>query len=174
MKQMLLICAFMSISNEIILFDANNYFQQWYITNDDVMGGISNSSIKITEKGSAEFTGNVSTDNNGGFAMTRLPVNIKLKETNSKIVLKVKGDGKKYQLRIKSKRFQRFWYINTFQTKNEPQEIEIPLKDFYPSYRGYRLDFDNFSANSLQEIAILIGNKKNENFKLIIEKISVR
>lgn len=164
----------MSISNEIILFDANNYFQQWYITNDDVMGGISNSSIKITEKGSAEFTGNVSTDNNGGFAMTRLPVNIKLKETNSKIVLKVKGDGKKYQLRIKSKRFQRFWYINTFQTKNEPQEIEIPLKDFYPSYRGYRLDFDNFSANSLQEIAILIGNKKNENFKLIIEKISVR
>jgi hypothetical protein len=174
MRQLILICAFMFFNNEIIIFDANNYFQQWYTTNDDVMGGISNSSLKITENGNAEFSGTVSTENNGGFAMVRLPVNIKLKENNSKIVLKIKGDGKKYQLRIKSKRFQRYWYVASFQSTNKTQELEIPLKDFFPSYRGYRLNFENFSVEKLEEIAILIGNKKNENFKLIIEKISIR
>lgn len=171
---MFFICAFMSLNNEIVLFDANNYFQQWYITNDNVMGGVSNSAIRITDQGRAEFSGSVSTDNNGGFAMTRLPVNVKLKKYNFKIVLRIKGDGKKYQLRIKSKRFQRYWYVYSFQTSNDIQELEIPLKDFYPSYRGYRLNFENFSDNSIEEIAVLIGNKKNENFKLLIEKISIQ
>ncbi|NVK52683.1 MAG: CIA30 family protein [Flavobacteriaceae bacterium] len=164
----------MITNKEIIVFDTVNNKQRWYTTNDDVMGGISNSSLIIDDKGKAIFSGEVSIENNGGFAMTRLPVDIKLTSNNSKVILKIKGDGKKYQLRIKSKRFQKHWYIYAFQTSNDVQELEIPLKGFYPSFRGYQLNLENFSSNCIKEIAILIGNKKNEKFNLQIEKISIR
>ncbi|OCK43949.1 hypothetical protein BA195_04445 [Tenacibaculum soleae] len=162
------------MNDEIIIFDKNSSNQNWYITNDDVMGGVSNSSMKLDEEKKMIFSGNVSLDNNGGFAMTRLPVNINFNTKKTKVVLKLKGDGKKYQFRIKAKNNQRFWYIQSFQTSKSTEEIELPLNKFYASFRGYKLNVDNFSATTITEIAILIGNKKNENFKLSIEKIALK
>jgi hypothetical protein len=100
-------------------------------------------------------------------------VNIPLDKKYSKVILRLKGDGKKYQFRLKASRNQRFWYVQEFQTTKEMSEIVLPLKDFYAAFRGYKLDIDNFSENSIQEIAILIGNKKNENFKIEIETIKI-
>ena len=147
---------------------------QWYQTNDDVMGGISNSKMSLNNYGNGVFSGKVSTDNNGGFAMTRLPVNISIDNHKSKIVLKLKGDGKKYQYRIKSKNNQRFWYVQSFQTSKKNEEIELPLSEFYASFRGYKLDIGNFNSSTISEVAILIGNKKNEEFKLEIDKITIQ
>ena len=157
-----------------MIFDKQKSSTKWFTTNDDVMGGVSTSSMRRLSNGSALFSGTVSTANNGGFAMVRLPLNAKLGEGNSKIILTVKGDGKKYQFRIKSKRYQRYWYVQTFQTSNTLQEIVLPLEDFYPAFRGYRLNSSNFSANQLKEIAVLIGNKKDESFALEIEKIIIQ
>lgn len=44
--------------------------QDWGIVNDGVMGGVSQSKIRLVD-GKAVFSGIVSTDNNGGFASTR-------------------------------------------------------------------------------------------------------
>ena len=44
----------------------------WFPLNDDVMGGVSTSSMQSTEK-TILFTGEVSTDNNGGFVSLRSP-----------------------------------------------------------------------------------------------------
>ncbi len=175
MKKIILLCLFMSYSTEQIIFDFNKQtdVKEWYQTNDDVMGGISASKMMLDENGNGVFTGSVSTENNGGFAMTRLALNIDLKPDATKIVLHVKGDTKKYQLRIKSDRSQRFWYVKSFQTSTKMETIEIPLKDFYASFRGSKLNIENFSENTIKEIAILIGNKKNEEFNLIIDKIVV-
>lgn len=174
MKWLVILSVFLCMNDEIIIFDKNSSNQSWYITNDDVMGGISNSSMKLDEEKKMIFSGNVSLDNNGGFAMTRLPVNINFNTKKTKVVLKLKGDGKKYQFRIKAKNNQRFWYIQSFQTSKSTEEIELPLNKFYASFRGYKLNVDNFSATTITEIAILIGNKKNENFKLSIEKIALK
>jgi hypothetical protein len=154
-------------------FKSHNNVSDWYQTNDDVMGGISKSYMSLDKNGNGVFSGNVSTKYNGGFAMTRLPVNIPLDKKYSKVILRLKGDGKKYQFRLKANRNQRFWYVQEFQTTKEMSEIVLPLKDFYAAFRGYKLDIDNFSENSIQEIAILIGNKKNENFKIEIETIKI-
>ena len=35
----------------------------------------------------------------------------------------------------------------------------------YPSFRGRKLNKSNYSESEIQEIAFLIGNKKEENFK---------
>ena len=165
-----------SKNKDITVFHFNkaSNINKWYHTNDDVMGGVSNSKIEINENGKGVFSGYISLENNGGFAMTRLPVNIELTKASKKIVLKVKGDNKTYQLRIKFDNTQSYWYIYPFRTTTEVEEIDIPLKDFYPSYRGNTLNLDNFSSNTIKEIAILIGNKKEESFKLIIDEISIK
>ena len=165
----------MILNSEIIIFNfkKNTNINRWYTTNDDVMGGVSNSRMNLDENGNGVFTGVVSTENNGGFAMVRLPLNINLSDDLMNIVLHVKGDGKKYQLRIKSNRNQQHWYIYSFQTSAKLETIKIPLKDFYPSYRGVKLNLDNFSSNAIKEIAFLIGNKKNEAFTLTIKTIRI-
>ena len=169
-------CLFMTFNSEILICDFKSLkdANRWYQTNDDVMGGISNSNMIYDNNGLGVFSGEVSTANNGGFAMTRLPVDLNLSENSKKIVLKAKGDDKMYQFRIKATSNQRYWYVHTFLAPNEMKEIEIPLKDFYPSFRGYKLDIGNFNSNTISEVAILIGNKKNEEFKLEIDKITIR
>jgi len=41
----------------------------------------------------------------------------------------------------------------------------------YPVFRGRKLDLNDFSSNGIEEIALLIGNKKEESFRLEISKI---
>jgi hypothetical protein len=173
MNWFLIFTAVFSLNNEIVIFDKNLKAQKWYITNDNVMGGISNSTMEIDTNGSALFSGEVSTDNNGGFAMTRLPLDLEIDNKKSKIILTIIGDDKQYQLRIKSKKYQRYWYVQKFYAKRGAQEIVLSLKDFYPSFRGYQLNKENFDGASIKELAILIGNKKNESFSLKINKIII-
>jgi hypothetical protein len=114
----------MIVSTPILLFDFNSDtdLSQWYMTNDNVMGGVSNASILLDDNGNGVFSGAVSTDNNGGFAMTRLPLNIKLTKDSEKIIIRAKGDNKKYQFRIKSSYNQRYWYVQSFQTTDKMQK----------------------------------------------------
>ena len=90
-------------------------------------------------------------------------------DTQVKITLR--GDGKKYQFRVKSNAGDYYSYIAPFLTSGEWQEIVIPLRDMYPSFRGRRLNQPNFSNDSIEELTFLIGNKKSERFKLLIDKI---
>jgi hypothetical protein len=87
--------------------------------------------------------------------------------------LKIKGDEKDYQIRIKSDRNDYFSYMVTFKTTGEWEEIEIPLKEMSPSFRGRKLNMQNFNNNYFEQIAFLVGNKKNEKFKLIIDRITL-
>ena len=41
----------------------------------------------------------------------------------------------------------------------------------YPSFRGRKLAMNNFNNNFIEQISFLVGNKKNENFKLVIDSI---
>jgi hypothetical protein len=64
-------------------------------------------------------------------------------------------------------------YIAPFATSGEWQEIEIPLAEMYPSFRGRKLDLPNFSHNTIEELTFLIGNKKPQEFKLMIDTIQL-
>ena len=84
----------------------------------------------------------------------------------------MKGDGKKYQFRLKSNSNDYFSYITHFVTTGDWQDIEIDLTEMYPSYRGRKLDKPNYPKINVEQIAFLIGNKKEQRFKLEIDKIS--
>ncbi len=159
-----------SSSNIFNSKNANN-ISNWYTVNDGVMGGLSEGTVSINDAGIAKFKGYVTTENNGGFSSVRYVFNKKDVSKFNHIVLKLKGDGKSYQFRIKENSSQRYSYTTTFKTSGEWETIKIPFSEFYPIYRGYTVNRPNFSGNLMEEIAILIGNKTKESFLLEIKNI---
>jgi len=156
----------------LVIFDLEKKSpDNWKIINDAVMGGKSSGLFFLKENGSCVFTGNVSLENNGGFSLLRYRFSKIVPNKYSKIIIRVKGDGKQYQFRLRSELSDDHVYISFFKTSNKWEDIEILLSDMYPTFRGNKLQKPNYSKDSLEEIAFLIGNKKAEDFKIEIENI---
>lgn len=155
----------------IFNFTTTADISQWRIVNDGVMGGLSRGSFSLTSEGYGLFKGTVSLDNNGGFTSVRYRFAPLTTNKDSKIKLRLKGDGKEYQFRIKDDSRQYYSYITTFSTSGEWQDIEIPLSQMVPSFRGRTLNIPNFSENQIEEIVFLIANKKEERFELLLDSV---
>ena len=172
---MLLLLIFTNMQTHTIFnFKPNADITNWTVVNDVVMGGESAAKININTEGHGVFEGHVSLENNGGFSSLRYRFDAIDTKPFSKIILKIKGDGKKYQFRIKSKSSDSFSYVQTFKSSGEWENIEVLMANMEPKFRGRKLDMLNYSDVSIQEIAFLIGNKKEEDFKIIIDKISLK
>lgn len=173
-----LICFMIMISplSPSVIFDfkEGTDINGWVIVDDVVMGGRSSGSFDLNENGHGVFEGSISLENYGGFSSVRYKFSKVGVEGYKRVVIKLRGDGKKYQFRIKVNSRDYYSYISTFSTSGEWEEIEIPLKEMYPSFRGRKLDLPNFSGDHIEEIAFLIGNKKKEDFTLLIDKIELR
>jgi hypothetical protein len=175
MKSFFLILSILFImeNSNLIIFDftKESDISSWRVVDDVVMGGVSQGNFKINENGNGLYFGKVSLENNGGFSSLRYRFNTIDVSKYSKIVLRIKGDGKNYQFRIKDKLRNYYSYISVFKTTNDWQLVEINLAEMYPAFRGRKLNMDNFSSQFIEEIAILIGNKKAQSFQLEIGKI---
>jgi len=157
----------------LVLFDFNTKsdISNWKIVNDVVMGGRSKGNFQLNADGHGVFSGKVSLENNGGFSSLRYRFDTKKVTGYTKAILKLKGDGKKYQFRTKSNVYDRHSYISIIDTTGKWQIIEISLATMYPAFRGTKLDIPNYPTDTLGEIAFLIGNKKAESFQLEIDSI---
>jgi NADH dehydrogenase [ubiquinone] 1 alpha subcomplex assembly factor 1 len=160
--------------NVIFKFESGSSTKGWQIVDDRVMGGRSQGNFSVNSEGFGVFEGYVTTENNGGFSSLRYNFDGIKTAGFEFIVLRIKGDGKSYQFRLKSSDNQRQSYIYTFSTTGLEQDIIISLKDFYPSFRGRILDMPNFDADQIEQIAFLIGNKTKELFSLKIKSISLK
>ena len=159
--------------SQTIIYDFNNQsnLSNWVVVNDDVMGGISSCEMSVDMDGNGVFEGQISTANNGGFSSIRLKLDrVEVKE-DAYFQIKLKGDNKNYQLRIKTNERDYYSYVIPFKTSTEWETITIALNDMYPSFRGRKLAMDNFRDDYFEQITFLIGNKKNETFRLIIDSI---
>jgi hypothetical protein len=157
----------------MVIFDFNlaSDISNWKIVNDVVMGGKSTSNFYLNDKGLGVFSGSVSLENNGGFSSVRYRFNQKNIKGFQKCIIKLKGDGKQYQFRIKSNKYYQESYKTMFKTTGDWQTIEILLSDLIPVFRGQLLNMPNFNSLLLEEVSFLIGNKKQESFELIIDNI---
>jgi NADH dehydrogenase [ubiquinone] 1 alpha subcomplex assembly factor 1 len=163
---------FMSNANQIIFdFNANSDISNWTTVDDVVMGGGSRGNFKINDYGNGEFYGTVSLENNGGFSSLRHRFSSMDVKGFKEVIIKVKGDGKKYQFRVKDNSSNSHSFITSFETSGAWQTIHIQLSEMYPAFRGRTLSIGNFSSESIEEIAFLIGNKTAENFKLEIDTV---
>jgi hypothetical protein len=155
-------------------FSKSSGIQGWQVVNDGVMGGLSKGSIRLTEEGHALYRGDVSLENNGGFSSVRYRLPKMDVSEFENICFRVKGDGKRYQFRLKEDAYDRHSFITYFETSGDWEEICLPLSEFYPTFRGNRLRMDNFQGSVLGEIGLLIGNKQAEPFAIHIDRISLR
>ena len=162
--------------NTLMIFDFKKEagLQNWYVVDDTVMGGVSGGKMGMNAEGHGMFQGHVSLDNNGGFSSIRYNAGSTTLQGYNRFVVALKGDGKAYQFRVKTKSSDYYSYIFNFTTSNNWQTIEIPFGSMTPAFRGRTLDMANFPGDSLEEIGFLIGNKKEEDFKLAIDYISVQ
>ena len=171
-----LITSFMKTDDNtkiIFDFDKSADISSWKIVNDGVMGGLSNSTFSQNSEGHGIFEGMVSTENNGGFASVRLQTSSLDINDSKQVKIRLKGDGKNYQLRVKANAADYYSYITEFSTSGSWETIVINLKDLYPSFRGRKLDQENFNASRIEELSFLIANKKSESFILKLEKIEL-
>jgi len=157
----------------MVIFDFNKEsdISNWEIVNDVVMGGQSSSEFFLNEEGHGVFKGLVSLENNGGFSSLRVRFKQNNIEGYEKVLIYLKGDGKRYQFRAKTNKDDQQAYIHYFETTGEWQIIEMMLTELEPTFRGRKLTMPNFPAEELEEVAFLIGNKVNEHFELVIDKI---
>lgn len=148
----------------------------WQVVNDDVMGGVSASSFRITN-GVAVFHGDVSLENNGGFASVRsLPAQHDLGKANS-FVIRVRGDGRRYKFTARmDQSFDSAIYQYAFTTtQGEWEEHRLPLKDFVASFRGRVLAHEPpLNAAGVTSIGFLISDKQAGAFQLEIAWVKCR
>ena len=163
-------------TNPMTIFDftPDSDISDWRTVDDTVMGGVSDGNFKLSEEGHGVYSGSVSLDNNGGFSSLRYRMPSIRIEGSTKAVLRLKGDGKTYQFRTKTDDYDRHSYVRNFETSGEWEEVEIELKTMKPQWRGRRLDMADYPAEMLSEIAILIGNKKEEDFALELDWIKLK
>lgn len=168
-----LIILFLMSSNFILYqFDKNSPATDWRIVDDGVMGGKSSGDFYINESGNGVFEGFVSLDNNGGFSSVRYRETFQI-QSQSTIKIHLKGDGSNYQFRVKANSSDRHSYIADFSTSGEWETIKVNLSDMYPAYRGTKLSIPNFDKDRIEQLAFLIGNKKEQEFRLEIKSIEL-
>jgi NADH dehydrogenase [ubiquinone] 1 alpha subcomplex assembly factor 1 len=161
------------IMKEIYDFTEQTKINEWRIVNDGVMGGISKSTLKLTEEGHGHFSGHVSLEYNGGFASIQLNTRIKLTDEHKFIIIRLKGDGKTYEFRLKGALSQYESYVHPFNTTGDWEIIKLPLNAFYPQFRGRKLSIPNFNFNNIEQLSFLIANKQEEDFNLWIDWIGL-
>ena len=164
----------MPLDSLIVDFNSESSLKTWLTIDDGVMGGRSRSTFTMNEEGNAAFLGNVSLENNGGFCSVRNVLQKRNIGSFGTISLRVKGDGNRYQFRVKSSRSEEFSYVYYFETSGTWQWIEIPLAEMYPTWRGRKLDYPNYPGQTLEEISLFIGNGRVEEFKMEIDQIRLR
>ena len=148
----------------------------WVVVNDDVMGGRSRGAVVVAD-GELRFTGMLSLANNGGFS------SIRTRERNfdftamTNVVLKVRGDGRVYQLRVATDaRFHgiSISYAASFQTtEGKSTLVRVGLTDLKPTARGTPLDGPQLDPSQVRAIGLLIGDKREGAFSLAVDWIGL-
>ena len=158
------------------LFDFSGAEPSWYTLNDNVMGGISNSSVVIdTEEHSLSFTGAVSLDNNGGFASTRSQWAGYDLSAFDGIALRVRGDGNTYRFRIRTEATgSAVAYTGLFTTDAGAwQEIYIPFAEMIPRYRGFVVNAAGpLDPQSIRSFGLMLSDKQQGEFSLEVDWIN--
>lgn len=146
----------------------------WIVVNDGVMGGLSFGRMDYQPGGQAVFSGSVSLEKNGGFTSCRIKLSAQLPAGCSTIVLRVKGDGKKYKFRIRTdQNWDGITYSADFMTEKDTWKIiELPIADFIGTFRGHILSqAPPLDVTQIRQIGLLISDQQSGSFSLIIDWI---
>ncbi|MGB6269009.1 MAG: CIA30 family protein [Olleya sp.] len=178
MKPLLIIALFFMTATTglTIDFGQDKAGESWRIVNDGVMGGLSQSTATLT-KDSVQFKGDVSLENNGGFASMRTLIK-KGTLTNCKtMTIRYKSSSIDRTFGLSLKNSQQYYipyYKHTFSPKTTDWEIlSVNLSNF-KHYRISEVIGDEMPIKALEDvfnIALIISDKKAGKFNIEIDYI---
>ena len=164
----------------------SNDIDKWQIVNDGVMGGRSRSQASIVsvdagseskgETNVMRFAGNLSLENNGGFASLRSrPTGSLGLDPGERIVLRVKGDGRRYTFNLYTPdRRTAFSYQLEFDTKaGQWIEVKLPVDKFVAHSYGRPMPNMKLTPSQVHSVGILLGDKKPGPFEILVHSIEV-
>jgi uncharacterized surface protein with fasciclin (FAS1) repeats len=158
---------------ELATFTSADSLKSWTSVNDGVMGGVSTGGFKRTEQGTLLFSGELSLENNGGFASIRTqPRELKLSGLSA-IVVKARGDGRTYwvELRSSGQMGGSSFRAPLPTTAGEWQETSIPLADFKLQAFGQALPSKAINPAAVTSVGFMMADKKTGPFSLEIESV---
>lgn len=166
-------CSSVSAQWKIDFSDAEE-IAYWYRINDSVMGGLSQSNLRVVDN-VAYFEGELSLENNGGFASVRRTGPVSLKNSKLPLSLEVKGDGRSYQLRLRTNQgFDGVAYVASFSSSSEQwQTLSFPEQSFVAQFRGRVVkDAPALLFSDVEQIGFMLADKQSGSFQLAIKNIS--
>ena len=151
-------------------FSSDKGTANWYDQNDTVMGGVSSSQMLYTDEG-AKFTGEVSLENNGGFAQVQYDKTDFDLSGYEGLELRVKGKPKTYQLRLDTDA-ERVTYSQSFEASENWTTLQLPFTDFEGVFRGRSVpDAPPLALDNIRRIGFLISDRQEGSFELLIDHI---
>ena len=143
----------------------------WYTVDDNVMGGVSSSSVSLVEPSQLSFSGNMSLDNNGGFSSVRSDLAATNLSDFDGVLLRVLGDGKTYRLRIRAEETGAgISYNATFKTTADNWELfYLPFADMVPTYRGFVMDVGQLDTTAIRSFGFMLTDKQPGEFELQVD-----
>lgn len=169
----------------IISFPDASSVAAWRNVDDSVMGGVSASTsswVSSGDRGAMEFTGDLSTDNNGGFASTlsRVDSDLGMRASGSRALgLRAFGDGRTYLLQLRAGPGGADRWISRFtppagDNEGSGANLELPLESFEPVNQFLRpVDpMAAFDPASITQIGIYVLDGQVGSFRLVLESIS--
>jgi len=155
----------LSQSNEKILFDFSHSSAEvknvWGAVDDVVMGGVSQSNINLSSE-KAVFFGNVSTDNNGGFASVRtknFDPSFNLSGYEG-VEIRVKGDGKRYKFILRTEtNWDGTGYCYSFDTEADTWiNVKVPFAELIPVFRAKTVkDAPRIDDNRICSVQLMLS-----------------
>jgi len=145
--------------------------EPWRSINDGVMGGVSSGGMSESADG-LRFEGELSLENNGGFASVRRPVDVDLAKAVG-VQLEVRGDGRTYQLRIRQDgRYDGIAWRVEFPTSEQWQKIRLDFDQFAPVFRGRPVvEAGPVAPSEIRQLGFMVADKNAGAFRLDIRSI---
>jgi monofunctional biosynthetic peptidoglycan transglycosylase len=158
----------------LFAFDDPAQGGEWRAVNDGVMGGVSEGRFRITEAGRLEFSGNISLENNGGFASMRSSPRLLGLRPGDVILVRLRGDGRRYLLNlyVPGSRTAFSYRAGIQTTGDEWTEVRIPVERFRASLFGRQVD-DPVEVERVHSLGFMLSDGKPGPFRLEIESITV-
>ena len=155
-------------------FESDEPLKSWTSVNDGVMGGISKGGFKRSEQGTLLFTGDLSLENNGGFASIRMKPSALGLSGMSALVVKARGDGRTYwvDLRVTNQMNASSYRAYLPTTAGEWQETRIPFADFKLQAFGRELPVKPLSVAAVTSVGFTLADKKAGPFALEIGAVN--
>ncbi len=146
--------------------------RRWSAVDDVVMGGVSRSDLRLTDSNTGLFTGALSLENNGGFASVRTAVEPLVAPAPDGLELRVRGDGRIYQLRLRTDdRFDGIAYRAEFQTTPGTWTVlRIPFDAFAATFRGRGVpDAPPLDTTGVTQLSFMVADGNPGPFSLEID-----